>query len=255
MTFGPCNAWPTVGLMAQSGMIRQRSIPVSCLTQSWRAWVTKELHELEGVDNFEKVEEWSREGEVESDLASVVDCEPNANLVRALTTYYRFKRIEFQADYFKRRRETYERKTDRWRHLNLPIFFVSVFCVIAHFALEFLANHLARTGDEAAAVHCESLGVWFVARGHHSDSGCRRARVVCGFRTAAQRESLRRQTPCVGPPGQSSQGRLRQGVGRSITWPRSNTFSRTSTANGCGCCWIRNGFYGWKDIARSGGRI
>ena len=29
----------------------------------------------------------------------------------------------------------------------------------------------------------------------------------------------------------------------SITWPRSNTFSKANTASGCGFCWIRSGFY------------
>lgn len=146
-------------------MLKFRSLAqLWCLQpQSWRAWVTEQLSQLEGADDFGKVEQWSREGEVEPDLASSVGCEPNANFARALTIYYRFKRVEFQADYFKRRRETYERQTDRWRHLNLPVFLVGVFCVIAHFALEFHASRLAQAGGAEAARLWESLAVWFVA--------------------------------------------------------------------------------------------
>lgn len=152
-------------LAEQLRMLKFRSLAqLWCLPQpSWRVWVTENLSQIGSTDDFGRVEQWSREGEVEPDLSLAVDCEPSANLARALTIYYRFKRVGFQADYFKHRRENYERRTSRWRHLNLPVFLISVFCVIAHFGLEFQANRLDKAGSEEAARHWESLAVWFVA--------------------------------------------------------------------------------------------
>jgi len=130
----------------------------------WEQWVQAQISLLDGFADAkevkEKIEDWSTGGRIEPELATSLACEPGLDLVRALTTYYRFKRVEFQADYFDRRRKDFKRETGRWLHLSLPLFLISVGCVIAHFALEYFAP---RTGSERLASVFEDLAVWFVA--------------------------------------------------------------------------------------------
>ncbi|MGH9966993.1 MAG: DUF4231 domain-containing protein [Pyrinomonadaceae bacterium] len=136
-----------------------------CSEQSkWYQWVKEQITSLQGIEDAKeirgKIGEWSTGGLIEPDLATSLACEPDLSLVRALTIYYRFKRVEFQADYFDRRRKDFKKETGRWLHLNLPLFLTSVGCVIAHFALEYFAT---RAGSEPLASLLEDLAVWFVA--------------------------------------------------------------------------------------------
>lgn len=132
-----------------------------CFEQSpWHQWVEQKLTFLEGVEDSERIEAWSTEELIEPDLTASLKCEPSPGLLRALTIYYRFKRVEFQADYFDRRRKDFKRETGHWLDLTLPLFLISVGCVIAHFALEYLAT---RADSEALGKLLEHLAVWFVA--------------------------------------------------------------------------------------------
>jgi hypothetical protein len=79
-----------------------------------------------------------------------------------LTIYYRIKRLDFQANYFKTRHDTYARQTGGWRHLNLPLFLASVFFVLAHFAAEFWDHHLQSVGDPHGAQVWYNIAIWCV---------------------------------------------------------------------------------------------
>ena len=135
-----------------------------CELSTWRSWVQKQVTSLENVQDpktiKKKIEEWSTRDLIEPELTTSLVCEPDPSLLRALTLYYCFKRVIFQADYFDRRRTDFERETGRWLHLSLPLFLISVGCVIGHFALEYLST---RTGSEALEKVSEALAVWLVA--------------------------------------------------------------------------------------------
>ena len=133
-------------------------------TSTWRSSIEKQISDLKGIEDpktiKERIENWSTEELIEPDLATSLTCEPERSLLDALTLYYRFKRVEYQADYFDRRRRDFKRETGHWLNLSLPLFLIGVGCVIAHFALEYVAN---RSGSEALKQLLEDLAVWFVA--------------------------------------------------------------------------------------------
>ena len=146
-------------------MLKFRALEqIWCLDpESWRSWVEGQLVDLKDAADFNQVKRWSEEGEVEP-----YDPPPTKNTwhprsTKALITYYRFKRIDFQAHYFQSRRDTYKAQTGGWRHLSLPLFFVSVFCVIAHFVAEFLEQRQESLGDPHAAHVWYNIAIWFVA--------------------------------------------------------------------------------------------
>lgn len=130
---------------------------------SWRKWVEDQLDELNGAADFERVEQWSREGDVEPYDPRITTSSLDPNSAKALTIYYRIKRLDFQANYFKSRHDTYTRQTGRWLHLSLPLFLASVFCVLAHFAAEFWDRRLQSAGDVHGAEVWHNIAIWCVA--------------------------------------------------------------------------------------------
>lgn len=129
----------------------------------WQQWVEDRLSELKGAAEFEKVEVWSEEGEVEPPDPRFTNPTLDPISARALTIYYRIKRLDFQANYFKSRHDTYTRQTGGWLHLSLPLFLASVFFVLAHFAAEFLEKRLHAAGDEHGAAVWYTIAIWCVA--------------------------------------------------------------------------------------------
>jgi len=129
----------------------------------WQKWVEEQFDELEGSDEFERVAQWSEEGEVEPYDPRFTSSTLDPNSARALTIYYRVKRLDFQANYFKSRHDSYRRQTGRWLHLSLPLFLASVFCVIAHFGAEFLESRLKLAGDAHGAEFWYNISIWCVA--------------------------------------------------------------------------------------------
>lgn len=129
----------------------------------WQAWVESQLAELNGAADFEHVEQWSEKEDVEPYDPPFTNSALNPDSARALTIYYRIKRIDFQANYFKARRDTYKRQTGGWLHLNLPLFLASVFFVLAHFAAEFWERQLQAFGHEHAAEVWNNIAIWCVA--------------------------------------------------------------------------------------------
>jgi len=132
-----------------------------CLTKvAWEQWVEQKLAELKGADEFHAVEAWSQEDEVEPAVAGEANGQLGIGERRALAVYYRIKRLQFQAQYFDRRRKLIQNQTAGWRRLTLPLFLSSVICVLAHFALEQQARHVATL--ERAHIFA-SLAIWSVA--------------------------------------------------------------------------------------------
>ena len=129
----------------------------------WQKWVEGQLKELKGAADFEHVEQWSREGEVEPYDPPFTNSTLDPNSAKALTIYYRIKRLDFQANYFKSRRDTYKRQTGGWLHLSLPLFLASVFFVIAHFAAEFWEQHFKNAGHQHEAEEWYNIAIWCVA--------------------------------------------------------------------------------------------
>jgi len=144
-------------------MLRFRALErLWCLDpDTWRRWVEDQRAQLDGVDNFTRLVEWSKGGDVEPSKLLIGNHALDVRFAQALTMHYRVKRLQFQAGYFKRRREAYERQVGRWPHVTLPLFLASVTCVLIHFLLETIA-HSGAVRESAAHV-LENVAVWFVA--------------------------------------------------------------------------------------------
>jgi hypothetical protein len=130
----------------------------------WQEWVTARITVLEGLEDAKtvkhEIEEWSRKDLIEPQLATSLVSEPEPTLLNAVTTYYRFKRVEFQAEYFDRRQKDFKKATGGWLHLSLPLFLISVACVIGHFLLEHFGP---RAEDEGVRHLLEQTAIWLVA--------------------------------------------------------------------------------------------
>ena len=133
----------------------QLSIP----NPGWQRGIAEKLQTIDNVLDFARVEDWSKGGDVDPEMPTVSNSNPQSGDFRAVVLYYRYKRILFQADYFKRRREDYQRETGGWRHrADLPAFFLSVFFVLAHFAAQLWSAYVHQSpGLEKAAIWCVAL--------------------------------------------------------------------------------------------------
>lgn len=146
-------------------MIKFRALEQLCCFDgaTWRQKFEKEIDSVADLDDAgtikEKIESWATDELIGSEFRAPDPCNPDPNLLRALTAYYFFKRVKFQADYFDRRRQDFKRQTGHWMHLSLPFFLISVGFVIAHFAFD----RLAGSYHEPTARLFEGLAVWFVA--------------------------------------------------------------------------------------------
>jgi hypothetical protein len=129
----------------------------------WQKWVEEQFDEVKGSAEFERVAQWSEEGEVEPYDPRFTSSTLDPHSATALTIYYRVKRLDFQANYFKSRHDSYTRQTGRWLHLSLPLFLASVFCVLAHFGAEFWEGRLKLAGDEHGAAFWYNISIWCVA--------------------------------------------------------------------------------------------
>jgi hypothetical protein len=129
----------------------------------WEDWVESQLKKLENTRSFQEVEQWSTEGEIEPETTVSPACQISPEQVQALATYYRFKRIDYQAAYFQRRNLDYQGRTSRWRHLSLPVFFISVAFVLTRFGAEFIASQYDGGTPSHERHHWEILSLWCAA--------------------------------------------------------------------------------------------
>lgn len=144
-------------------MLKFRALEqLSCRDRlGWESWVEGELASLKLASDFASVKRWSREGEVEPELPQSPKCE--LNTARALTIYYRHKRLLFQANYFKQHKEQYERKTVGRRHLSLICFLVSVLFALLHFLADPISHAFHDRGNLTTAMVLELVAVWSAA--------------------------------------------------------------------------------------------
>ncbi|MCU1227197.1 MAG: hypothetical protein JWO97_81 [Acidobacteria bacterium] len=131
-------------------MLKFRAVEqLFCLSpDAWQEWVTKELKNLEGADDYRAVKAWADSADPWPEATPVIDRLSDSSR-RASMLHYRIKRLEFQARYFDERHTRYEKQTAAWRRLTLPLFLYSVLCVLLHFIFD--------------ALHFESAAIWFVA--------------------------------------------------------------------------------------------
>jgi len=129
---------------------------------AWQKWVTQQLAMLDDGDDPKNLEEWLTAEMVEPEVQDSLRSEPSLEFVGALSTYYRFKRVEFQANYFARRREDFTKETGRWLHLSLPLFLGSVACVVVHLVFDAWAAWAKKRGEAGSEMY-EMVAAWFLA--------------------------------------------------------------------------------------------
>ena len=93
-------------------MLKFRALEqIWCLEHaSWRSWVEGQLEDLKDAADFNQVKSWSEEGEIEPYHPPVIKSTLDSRSTKALTIYYRFKRLDFQAHYFQSRRDSLQLK-------------------------------------------------------------------------------------------------------------------------------------------------
>jgi hypothetical protein len=131
-------------------------------TEEWRGWVQNQLQTLEGAEEFRRVEDWSRNDRPEPGEPAMENGMKDATASAALVTYYRHKRLNYQGDYFQRKGAAAERQARWQRQLRLPLFFVTIGCVLFHFGADWLGGRMERAGSHEAARIWELVSLWGV---------------------------------------------------------------------------------------------
>jgi hypothetical protein len=134
--------------------------------ERWKESVHAKLDALlkpAGSDDsvFAAVREWARGGKAEPVEPKPGECINSEDEIRAIASYYRIKRVEFQAAYFQDRSERFDKKTSKLRHAGLPLFFASIAMVILHVIAYFKHEHHGNA--EGPLDGWTIMGVWTLA--------------------------------------------------------------------------------------------
>ena len=130
-------------------------------TAAWRAWIDEQVRAIMGVQTIEQVKLWAESGNAEVELPPPPACVPPPAALASASTYYRWKRVEYQASYFNKQAAKYREQTRRLTRLPLPLFFLSILAVGVHFAAGWMNAHAAAA---PAALHAwHATEVWALA--------------------------------------------------------------------------------------------
>ena len=122
----------------------------------WQRWVRRQIADLEEIADIKTVKAWSIGGHAEPFEPVPPSCPDDETATAAVAIYYRRKRVDFQAAYFKQQSEKLE-KESAWLHrAGFWLFFCSNVIVFVHF----LADAML---DPKAAHILEWIGVWPLA--------------------------------------------------------------------------------------------
>lgn len=125
----------------------------------WRRWVSEELAGILQNSEIKKVKEWATSGQAEPFEPVPPACLQDETAL-ATVIYYRRKRVDFQAAYFRRQSERFKKEAPWLHQAGLPLFFGSIVMVILHFIADYAGHH---AHDHAAAHLWELVGVWALA--------------------------------------------------------------------------------------------
>ena len=126
----------------------------------WQHWVRRQIADLQHIADIRTVKAWATGGQAEPFEPVPPSCPDDETATAAVAIYYRRKRVDFQAAYFKQQSEKLE-KESAWLHgLGLPLFFASNGIVIVHFLTDAIPHHWL---DPKATHILECIGVWALA--------------------------------------------------------------------------------------------
>jgi hypothetical protein len=129
----------------------------------WKAWALHERNTIVSSSTFAKVMDW-----VDDDRAMV---EPDVKVsagasqdAHAIATYYRWKRIKFQAAYFDRQgRKLMSPSTRLLPHAGLPLFALTVLAVVVHFAIDLWVHGAGTLSPQPVVEKWKLVGTWALA--------------------------------------------------------------------------------------------
>ena len=128
----------------------------------WKQWVKSHITEIANITRINQVETWAEGGKAEPHEPKPPPvCAEDEKTIRALGIFFRWKRVQFQAAYFRTQADKFHQRSKplsrlglKWslRHYGLPLFLLSICAVVGHFLADWLA-HGAEAGNHAAAAH------------------------------------------------------------------------------------------------------
>ena len=124
---------------------------------AWKTWMKKAHARISRIATIEEVTAWEKGGAAEPDEPPVPACLLGDSERLGAATYYRYKRVRFQARYFETQSRKFAEETHWLHRLSFPIFVASIIAVVLHFAADSVAH---RSGDAAAMKLWEEAGTW-----------------------------------------------------------------------------------------------
>ena len=129
-------------------------------SDAWQAWVQTQLRDLEGAEGFKRIEEWACGDRPEPAPLGTSDGREDGAAAAALVSYYHHKRLNYQGEYFRRKGAAAESQAQWQRKLRLPLFFITIGCVLFHFGADWQARRLGWRGSLEAARAWELVSLW-----------------------------------------------------------------------------------------------
>jgi hypothetical protein len=128
----------------------------------WKEWLRARMDDIAAITTIQQVKQWAESGEAEVVEPSPPPCTKPPAVVCAYSTYYRWKRVEFQAAYFHNQAETFRRQSRLLIHLPLPLFFMSIGAVGVHFFAEWMGGR-ALAAENGPGHFWHQVGIWALA--------------------------------------------------------------------------------------------
>lgn len=129
----------------------------------WKNQLDANIQSLENTFTFNQVKTWSMTERTAPEKTPGTISSTDNRETEFLFTYYIYKRIEFQADYFKRKASSNASASRPWRRLSLPIFLISVIFVLCHFFFGWLAGRPMYQDSSILFNIFTSIEIWALA--------------------------------------------------------------------------------------------
>lgn len=129
-------------------------------TGEWQDRVRGMVAEIKAISDIKTVKAWATEGSAAPVEPPPPNCPADRIATAAIAIYYRRKRVDFQAAYFKKQSEKLVKGNAVLHHAALPLFLASIGAVALHFAADYIA---AQTHEHPARQAWELTGVWALA--------------------------------------------------------------------------------------------
>ena len=129
---------------------------------NWKQKISEQMETLKAPLSIDEVKAWALKYKTISGIQIPFSDKPYTE-TNALSVYYLYKRLMYQAGYFEKQAKKHEKAARPWRHLSLPVFIASTICVLIHFISGWFLLQFNESGMEHLRNLLEAIEIWSLA--------------------------------------------------------------------------------------------